>query len=204
MKKFVGFFRGIISVLVTTIAVFLKLPFLLLFPTRIVGRKNLKGIKTGSIVACNHFSNFDAIYLTVKLFPGCFKRKYLSKRELSKNKFFGFILSGIGSIFISRGTVDMVAFREVESALKSKKRIVIFPEGTRNRDGGEEMKGIKSGVIFFAKRSNVPIIPIRIEHRTRVFRFNRIIIGEPYFVQGKTEEEVQILENKFDELLAQK
>ena len=81
---------------------------------------------------------------------------------------------------------------------------MIFPEGTRNKSGTEEMQSIKSGVIFFAKKADVPILPIRLERKPKMFHLTRIYIGEGYKVgeNGKlsTDEEVKILEEKFSNL----
>ena len=201
MKIIKSIFSGIILILVTLVVFILKIPFLILFPTRVVGKKNLKGIKTGAVIAINHFSNFDIVYILVKLFYNLFSLSYLGKKELSKNKLFGVFLSCLGTIFISRGEADLKAMREVNSALKNKKRVLMFPEGTRNKTGSDEMQTIKSGVVFFAKKAQVPIIPIKIEHRARLFRLNKIYIGEPHMVgQNKTQEEVEILTQKFNNL----
>ena len=205
MKAIGNFFKGIIGFIVTILILIVYLPFWLLFPTRVVGRKNLKSVKGGAVVACNHYSNFDVIYLTVNLFQNGFKRKYLAKRELNKNKFLGFLLSSIGAIYITRGAVDRQAIREVGTALDKKKHLLVFPEGTRNKTESDDMLAIKSGAVFFAKRSNVPIVPIRMEKRSRIFRFNRIVIGEPYMVGESgdlsTDEEVKKLETKFADLI---
>lgn len=199
MKKIGKFFVSIFACIITIVVLIVKIPFFVLYPTKIVGKKNLK-VKGGSIVACNHYSNFDGIFLAVKLFPNCLNRKFLGKVELSKCWLLKFLLLGIGTIFIDRGKVDRSAMREVENTLKSKKRIVIFPEGTRNKSGTDEMNQIKSGVVFFAKRSEKPIIPIRMQHKARIFRINKIYIGEPYMVEKSTAEEVKILEEKFENL----
>lgn len=199
MKKIGKFFINIFAIVLTLIVLIVKIPFFVLYPTKIVGKKNLR-VKGGSIVACNHYSNFDGILLAVKLFPNCLNRKFLGKVELSKCWLLKFCMLVIGTIFIDRSRVDRSAMREVESTLKSKKRVIIFPEGTRNKSGTDEMNQIKSGVIFFAKRSEKPIIPIRMQHRARIFRLNKIYVGEPYMVEKSTAEEVEILEEKFNNL----
>ena len=138
MKTIGNFFKGVFALILLLIVLLLKIPFFILYPSRVYGRKNLKVKGSGSVVACNHFSNFDVVFLTVKLFPNSFSRRYLAKRELSKNKFLNFVLIAFGAIFITLGTADKKAFREVNSALSSKKRVVIFPEGTRNKLGETE------------------------------------------------------------------
>ena len=204
MKTIGKFFKGVIAVLVVVFAFLLRPIFFVLFPVKVYGRKNLK-YKGGAIVASNHFSNFDIILLIVNFFNNTFARKLLAKRELSKFKPFGFLLSGCGAIFITRGAVDLAAVREVSATLSAGKKLVMFPEGTRNKTGSEDMQEIKSGIIFFAKKNNCPIIPLRMERKARLFRLTRIYIGEPYNVgdggKRSTEEEVKILEEKFNSLI---
>lgn len=187
------------------VALIVYLPFCVLFPIRVYGKENLTGEKGGAIIASNHFSNLDVIFLSLHFFKYPFKRKLLAKKELGKFKPFGFMLSAFGAIFINRGKVDLQAVREVDSTLKKGKKVIMFPEGTRNKSGSTDMQEIKSGVIFFAKKSNVPIIPLRMERKARLFRFNKVYIGKPYYIgeDGKlsTEEEVAKLEQKFNELI---
>lgn len=209
MKKIGKFFNslgmGLISCLAFILLLVLFIPVNLLFPTKIEGLKNLRKTKKGAVIACNHFSNFDVIYLSIRLFLFVPKRKFLAKKELNKNWFVGFLIRACGAIFISRGALDKTAVREVNDALKSGKKVIVFPEGTRNKTESDDMQEIKSGVVFFAKRANVPIIPMRFIHRMKIFRKNKICIGKPYLVgeNGKlsTAEEVGILENKFNELV---
>ena len=204
MKIINKFFLTIIGVIYILVAFILQLVFFVLYPVKVYGKKNLK-YKGGAIVASNHFSNLDIVLLVANFFKNTFSRKLLAKKELAKFKPFGYILAGGGAIFINRGKVDLQAVREVDSQLKKGKKVVMFPEGTRNKTGSTDMQEIKSGVIFFAKKSGCPIIPVRMEKRARIFRRTKIYIGEPYMVgeQGKlsTEEEVQILESKFNNLI---
>lgn len=205
MKKIGNFFKCLLGLLLWTFAVVLYIPFFILFPVKVVGRKNLSKCKGKAIIASNHFSNFDVIFLVVHFFKRTFSRKLLAKRELSKSKFAGFCLAGFGAIFITRGKVDLTAVREVDKVLKQDKKLLMFPEGTRNKTGSTDMQEIKSGIIFFAKKSDAPIIPLRMERKARLFRLNKVYIGEPYKVgdNGKisTEEEVKILEEKFKNLV---
>lgn len=205
MKWIKNFFIFILEIIVWVVALVIYLPFCLLFPIRVYGKENLTKQKGGAIVASNHFSNLDVIFLDLHFFKIPFRRKLLAKKELAKFKPFGFMLLAFGAIFINRGKVDLPAVREVDKSLKSGKKVIIFPEGTRNKTGSTDMQEIKSGVVFFAKKSGAPIIPLRMEQKARLFRINRVYIGKPYFIgeDGKlsTEEEVLKLEQKFDELI---
>ena len=197
---------GFIFVLLCILTVILWLPFLILFPTKVEGRKNLKKAKQyakGKIFAINHYSNMDGVLLHLFLFPITYTRKMLAKAELNKCKFFGRILAGIGAIYINRGKADIKAIKEVNNALINGKTLIIFPEGTRNKNN-DEVQDVKSGTIFFAHRAGVPIVPAVFAKRSKIFRFNKIIIGEPYmledFSKEKVEQEVLVLSEKINEL----
>jgi len=172
-------------------------------PTKIIGKENLKKVKgKGAIVAANHYSNLDIVYLVPRFFKWPFGRKFLCKKELGKCFFTNWVFSSIGAIFIDRSTVDRAAFRNVDNILKKNQKLVMFPEGTRNKTGTDQMNQIKSGVIFFAKKADAYIVPLRFSHKIRLFHKNTIKIGEPYKVgeEGKltTEEEVKKLEQKYE------
>lgn len=197
---------GLLLLPILFVVVFsLRLTFMIIAPTKINGKKNLKKVKgKGAIIAANHYSNLDIVYLVPRFFKWPFSRKLLCKKEWGKCFLTNWVFTSIGTIFIDRSTVDRTAFRKIDKALKKNKKLVMFPEGTRNKSGTDEMNQIKSGVIFFAKKADAYIVPIRFTHKIRLFHKNTINIGEPYKVgeEGKltTEEEVKKLEQKYEEL----
>lgn len=183
------------------------LPFLILFPVKVLGRKNLPK-KQGAILVCNHYSMFDGIILNGKLVR---KIRYLMKAELFKNKFMAWFYKKIlCCIPVNRGAADVSAIKSGLKTIKDGHLLGIFPEGTRNKDGDEAQTGaLHGGAIMFASRSGAPIVPTLIYKRPKLFRPNIVIVGEPYYVTGEnpnklTEEEMQAaiieLENKMAEL----
>lgn len=198
-------FKSIISTILMVVIFIAYLPVCLLFPTKVHGRKNLKIVKGGAVIACNHFSNLDAIILKVKLFINNFTNAFLGKAEINKFKPVGWFLSCFGMIYIDRNRLDRKAMREVDGVLKKGKKVVIFPEGTRNKTGTTDLQAVKSGVVFFAKKADVPIVPMRIDKKPRLFRMTHIYIGEAYKVgdlgELTTSEEVARLEEKMNCLI---
>ena len=196
IKAVISFILGVILIFV---AVILFIPFRVIFPTRIVGRENLRKVKGGKIVASNHFSNFDGVLLVVFFYPYTFARKFLAKVELAKKKFFAFVLRSFGAIFINRKSLDVKAMREAVSTLKKGKTLIMFPEGTRNKEGAEDTKDLKGGVIFFAQKADATIVPVTFLHRPRPFKMNKIIVCEGYKIDKgvklDTEKEIEVLTN---------
>lgn len=169
------------------------LPFLIFFPVRIKGKNNLPK-KQGAVFVCNHYSNLDPLLLNVKLAK---KIRYMAKKELFKTKFSAWLYKKVFEcVPVDRGVADISAIKSSLKILKENKILGIFPEGTRNKTGQDEMTEIHGGAIMIASRAGVPIVPAIIYKRPKIFRLNTIVIGEPYFVKGEnpnklTEEEMQ-------------
>ena len=205
MKIVNTIFKSIVAVFLMIVATVAYLPVCLLFPVKLHGVKNLRGIKGGAVVACNHFSNVDAILLKVRVFFNNFTNSFLGKIELNKFKPIGWFLSCFGIIYIDRSKVDRNAMKAVDSALKNGKKVVIFPEGTRNKTGSTDMQAVKSGVVFFAKRAGSPIVPIMMNKKPKLFNLTHVYIGEAYRIgdagELSTAEEVSRLEEKMNSLV---
>ena len=174
----------------------LFLPITILLPTKVICKNKFpkKHSKQGYVVSANHLSNFDVILFDIK-----FGRKiyYMAKIELFKNKFFGWLLTKLGAIKLDRSTNDIGAYKNAIKTLKNNKPLGVFPEGTRNKgDDQAEMLEAKGGAVVFASKAGVPIIPLAIYRRPKLFRRNKILVGDPFYPQGVnpkklTKEEVE-------------
>lgn len=179
------------------------LPITVFFPTRVVGRKNF--VKGGAVLVCNHFSNIDAPLLDIKLHR---RLIFLAKAELFKTKvrawFFGHVL---GAISVDRSRADVRAIKAGLNVCKQGKKLGVFPEGTRNKKADRaEIGEIHDGAIMLASRAGVPIIPMVLLKRPRLFRFNKLVIGRPFMVSGEnpnrpTQEETEAAKQQLREVL---
>ena len=166
----------------------LFLPMTIFYPTKVIGKKNR--IKEKCIIACNHQTLLDVPILAVKYN----KRIYaLSKKELFKNKFVSWFLRKIGAIPVDRNGADIDAIKSVLNVLNKKnKPILIFPSGTR-KSSPEEVEGLKNSVAMFALKTDSPIVPVVFVKKPKMFRRNKLIIGEPLNIdeyKGKKGKEV--------------
>ena len=186
--------------------IFAYIPIKLLFPTKVIGRKNLP--KGKCIVASNHFSNADAPVYDIAF---AIKFRYMAKIELFKNKFVAFFLKAFGGFAVDREKITPSVYKRTMLELKKGHKVFIFPEGTRNKSDSDEMGNAKAGVITFASKGDVEIVPMMIYKKPKLFHKNYIVVGEPFKVQGQnpsrlTHEEVQknleIYEQKMAELRA--
>ena len=132
----------------------------ILFASRI--RVNVKGLKNidpsqSYVYMSNHQSNFDIPVLLAQL-PVQFR--WLAKAELFKIPLFGRAMRGAGYVEIDRFNQES-AFRSIEEAagkIKNGVSVMIFPEGTRSRDG--RIRPFKKGGFVMAVDAGVPIVPI--------------------------------------------
>lgn len=182
------------------------LPLKIVYPTRIIGRKNLP--KGKCILSVNHTSSLDAPLLAANLFE---KKQFLAKEEIFRSKFKGGFVKFLGGMPINRTQPTLEQIKNALKVLKNNKKLVIFPEGTRRDDKVDkgEMGETKNGVAFFAVKSKAPVIPVWISRKPKPFRLTRIIIGEPYelteFYDKKLDENAikesgQIINSKILEL----
>ena len=109
------------------------------------------------IYMSNHQSNFDIPVLLAHL-PVQFR--WLAKAELFKIPIFGRAMRGAGYVRIDRfnrqSAIDSI--NEAAAKMKDGVSVMIFPEGTRSRDGN--IRPFKKGGFVMAVDSGVPIVPI--------------------------------------------
>ena len=154
------------------------LPVRMCFPTKFIGKKNIP--KGSCIIASNHTSNLDAILLALHTWE---KKYYLGKKELFKGKLFSGFLKSIGVIKINRQISDVNAIKNCLKILKNNKKLVIFPEGTRVNNEDRSIGEVKHGVSMLACKAKVPIVPMFILRKPKLFRRNKIFIGKPFTLE---------------------
>ena len=112
--------------------------------------------RTGYVVVANHESQADPFLLS--WLP--FDMRWVAKEELFKPPFIGWAMRFGGDIPLRRGQGDSVRamMDECSRALAGGISVMMFPEGTRSRDG--ELLPFKDGAFALAIRAQVPILPI--------------------------------------------
>ncbi|WP_448382676.1 lysophospholipid acyltransferase family protein [Desulfosoma sp.] len=122
----------------------------------VMGRENLDRHKP-VVYAANHQSWFDIFAILGKL-PVQFR--WLAKEELFRIPIMGHAMRLIGYVPIDRSDRKK-AFQSLEEAsqrVREGTSVVIFPEGTRSRDG--VIQPFKKGGIILAIKSGQPIVPV--------------------------------------------
>ncbi len=111
--------------------------------------------------ACLFASNHQSM-LDPPLLGSCLPREisFIARRSLFDNPVFGFVIRACHSIPVDRGEADIGAIRSALAALAAGEGLLIFPEGTRSRDG--LIANAKAGAGLLACKSGVPVVPIHI------------------------------------------
>lgn len=177
---------------------------MLVWPTKVVGAENAKKVQ-GALFTCNHYSKMDSMIPYFVLFKK--EAHALAKYELFRNPIAGWFLHKMGAIPVRRGEADVESVKQVLRVLKSGKQLLIFPEGTRNKEGTQEMAEFKTGTARFAIKTKVPVVPMIYYRSPKAFSKNWLYVGEPFtldeFYNAKTPEEhhkaTDVIREKMDE-----
>jgi 1-acyl-sn-glycerol-3-phosphate acyltransferase len=106
------------------------------------------------IYAPNHQSHLDILTLLGHL-PGA--TRFAAKRELWRHPIVGGVLDTLGMIPIDREAGER-SIEVLNQAAADASSIVIFPEGTRSRDG--RLREFKKGAFVLAIATGLPIVPV--------------------------------------------
>ena len=139
---------------------------------KVIGEENIPE-KGGVLFVANHQSNMD-IPIMIGFVPR--DKGLISKIELSRVPVFSTWMKYIGCIFINRGhsREALATINEGAESLKSGHALVIFPEGTRTKDG--TVGKFKPGSIKLAMKAKVPIVPVTIKDSMKLMPKGKFIV----------------------------
>jgi len=154
------------------------------------------------ILMPNHLSSVDiwAVFLAAP-----FPVRFIAKKQLGQIPLFGWAMRAGRFIFIDRQNA-VSARRSIEEAaarIRAGSSVVIFPEGTRSRDG--KLGPFKKGGFHLAINSGVQIVPVAIRGSREVMPRGSLLIrpgtvdielGEPISTTGLATEDRQALLEK--------
>jgi 1-acyl-sn-glycerol-3-phosphate acyltransferase len=135
------------------------------------------------VVVSNHQSFVDI--LLISHLP--FEMKWLSKVEMFKIPLLGWLMRLADDIPVTRGerSSGSAALEQCAERLAKKVSVMIFPEGTRSKDGA--LKEFKDGAFRLAIENQVPILPLAVHGTSTALRKNDWRLGH-------ADAEVRILE----------
>ena len=107
-----------------------------------------------AIIASNHTSNYDPPILAIS-WPD--EVHFLARESLFKNGLFGGFIRRLNAHPVSGDAGDIVVFKLINNLLGTGKKIILFPEGTRNKKN--ELGVLKPGIAMLVSRSKTAVIP---------------------------------------------
>jgi 1-acyl-sn-glycerol-3-phosphate acyltransferase len=119
---------------------------------RATGRRNIP--KAGpALMISNHLSYLDVFLLGI-LLPR--PLNYVARSTLFV-PVLGPLIRSVGGFPIQRDGLGASGMKETLRRLRNGGIVILFPEGTRSRDG--ELAEIKAGIALLASRAKAPVIP---------------------------------------------
>jgi 1-acyl-sn-glycerol-3-phosphate acyltransferase len=110
------------------------------------------------VFVANHQSIYDIPILFWSL-P--FQLRIIAKESLGRVPFLGWHLRRTGHMLVNRARPDRTAIFSWASALTSKGlSLIVFPEGTRSRDG--RVGRFKRGSFYLALEAGLPVVPLSV------------------------------------------
>ncbi len=148
--------------------------FRLFFNLKIEGRKNIPKGET-VIYASNHRSYYDPPLV------GCGSRGklcFMAKEELFEKKLFAWLIRTLGAFPVSRGKGDTGVIDTAVEKL-NKRSLMIFPEGTRSKDG--KVGRGHTGAALISARSGKRIVPVGVVYEGKLGFRTKVTLkyGEP-------------------------
>jgi 1-acyl-sn-glycerol-3-phosphate acyltransferase len=124
----------------------------------------------GVVYIANHQSFFDPILVTNAL---CRPGNYMARDTLFRNPWFRRLIESVNAFPIKRNKADTGALKEAMRRLKHGRTVVIFPEGTRTRDG--HIGPFLPGVSVLAQRAAKWTVPVLIDGAFEVWPRTRVL-----------------------------
>jgi 1-acyl-sn-glycerol-3-phosphate acyltransferase len=126
-----------------------------------VGGRGLGNIDPGKpyVFMSNHASHVDSPALALVI---SHPLHWVFKKELARIPVFGWALLACGQIMVDRADPgkSREALAKALSGLSGNNSVMIYPEGTRSRDGN--LKPFKKGGFWMALQTGLPIVPVRV------------------------------------------
>ena len=190
-----------------------------LVPARV--RLDIRGIDhvdphTSYVVVANHRSNIDVMVCFVALPVPI---RYLAKRELFRVPVLAQAMRAIGIVEVDRQhrrdtSIIETVNRQAQAVIERGHSLIIYPEGTRTRDGSP--RPFKKGAFTMAATSGMPVLPVTIHGSRAIWPPTRpwihagtvtVVIDPPIATTGLGREDVEGLrsavQNQINERLGQ-
>ncbi|MDD5259899.1 MAG: lysophospholipid acyltransferase family protein [bacterium] len=163
---------------------FFKLLFTGIFRLKIKGAENIPA-DGPALICANHQSFIDP-----PLVGSAVKRPvhYMARHDLFTVPVLGWLISRVKAFPVKRsGVGDPGAFKNIQRLLEGKEIVLLFPEGTRSRDGYLQKPLPGAGLIVYQAK-DIPVIPCYVDGSREVlprgskflhYHRLKVIFGKP-------------------------
>lgn len=120
---------------------------------------------TSYLFVSNHQSIYD---IPVLFWSVPFDLRIIAKASLGTFPFLGWHLRRTGHVLVQRENPGAQVFKQIVRLMGEGHSLMVFPEGTRSRDGA--VRRFKSGIFRLAIQSGLPVVPIAVRATRHVMR----------------------------------
>ena len=153
------------------------------FRVECIGRENLKKVRTsGCIIAPNHVSAIDPVFVVITRFWGRRMIAFAKKELFEINVLLTWFFRWMGALCVRGTREELDVIDQTVEACRNGGTLLIFPEGTREKEG--KLLQPKSGLFVIAAQAAVDVVPVRIlydtpDGRMKLFCKVKVVYGEP-------------------------
>jgi len=150
--------------------VFFRSVFTVFWRLRVRGQNNIPR-RGGVIFASNHVSLADP-----PLVGCCLPRMihFMAKQELFEIPLLGWFIRHTNAFPVKRMERDVSAFKSAQRLLSHGGGLILFPEGTRQREG--RLGAAKPGVGMLAVKTGCAVVPVYVHNADRLKNFKRLTV----------------------------
>jgi len=158
------------------------------------------------VLASNHQSIYD-IPIVFDSIP--LQLRIVAKASLGRFPFLGWHLSRTGHLLVRRENPGASVFKRMAGLVSDGASLIVFPEGTRSRDG--RIARFKGGPFLIAIEAGLPLVPVTVAHSRHVMLKGRLmtcpgtvdlIVHEPIPTAGLTRDDARALAERVRSVVA--
>jgi 1-acyl-sn-glycerol-3-phosphate acyltransferase len=114
-------------------------------------------------------SNHQSIYdIPVLFWYLPFQLRIIAKDSIGRFPVLGWHLARTGHVLVQRKNPGSTVFKKVSALMRAGHSLIVFPEGTRSRDG--VVGKFRGGIFLLAIEAGLPIVPVAIDGTRFVMR----------------------------------